>query len=108
MESDRALGNPQAYSAGFSRGETPLRLGRIDVPAFPGIVRLALLRHGLLTIALQFFGGAKTIVSFSFFDKPLSIVAINIHLVRLAIWRVRPSNVRPFVPVNAQPLQVFN
>src|SRR5271157_134931 len=59
------------------------------------------------TLPLQFFLRTETEICFAFTQQPLGMFAIEIETLALTIWRVRSADVRAFVPVKAEPLQVF-
>mmetsp|Transcript_22487 Transcript_22487/g.62414 ORF Transcript_22487/g.62414 Transcript_22487/m.62414 type:complete len:323 (-) Transcript_22487:286-1254(-) len=56
---------------------------------------------------LQFLGSAKTPVSFTFLQKTRNSIIINSSTLRLTVWAVGSIfNVRAFVSVQPQPLQI--
>src|SRR5262249_4315757 len=106
VELDRVLGNLQPYSSGFARAVPALGFGRIKLAALAGIDRLPAFSHRLLAFALQPPRGAKTVVSFVLAKQTLGIFAIDVHAVRLAIWRIRAADIGTFIPIEAEPLQI--
>jgi hypothetical protein len=61
----------------------------------------------LFAIALQFFLRTEAQVSLAFGHQAIRVLAINRKPITLAIGRVLAADIRPFVPIDAHPLQVF-
>ena len=106
VKTDGVLGNPQPDGAGLSRRSPPLGFRRIDRAAFAGIDRLAMLGLGPFALLLQLCFGAETQIGFAFIHQALGVFPVDVQALGLAIGRIRPAHVRPFVPVQAQPLEV--
>src|SRR5262249_39977654 len=51
---------------------------------------------------------AKTEIGLALTQQPFGVLAIDFQTVRLAVRRVGSADVRPFVPVEAEPLDVVN
>src|SRR5208282_2376870 len=73
-----------------------------------GIVRRLLLSHGELALALQLLLAAEAAVGFAFADQALGVFAIDLPLVALAIGRERAADIRPFVPIEAEPAGIVD
>jgi len=88
-------------------GAPALRFLSSDLAAFSGINWRTVLRHGPLPLLFQLFGAAKTKIGFALAEKFLRLLLIDFKTVGLAIRTVASANIGAFIPVNSQPLQVF-
>src|SRR5271157_335016 len=58
-------------------------------------------------LPLQFFLRAETEICFALSQQPLGMFAIEIETIALTIRRVRSADIGTFIPIEAEPLQVF-
>src|SRR5262249_29229214 len=107
MKADGMLRDFQAYGSGFTGSMAAGGFHGIEPAAFSGVHGLASFLERLFALALQFFRRAETVVRFLLLDEPLGIGAVGSHLVGLAVRRERTAHVGAFVPIQAQPFQVF-
>ena len=107
VKANRMLRNPQADGRRLATRAPPLRLRRIQRAALAGIDRRLLIRQLLPAIALQFLLRAEAQIRLALAQQPLRMLAINRQPVALAIRRIRAADIRPFVPIQPQPLQVL-
>src|SRR5205807_9756353 len=75
--------------------------------AFAGIDRLAAFGKCAVAVALQIFRRAETQIGFAFAQQALSVIAIDVQAVALAIRREWAADIGAFVPIQSQPAQVF-
>src|SRR5271165_1688150 len=66
-----------------------------------------MLAESLLPLLLQFLWGAETTVSFALLEQLVRMLAIDPQTLALAVGRIRAANLRPFLPVQTQPAQIF-
>src|SRR5271157_3348300 len=59
-------------------------------------------------LPLQFFLRAETEICFALSQQPLGMFAIEIETIALTIRRVRSADIGTFIPIEAEPLQVFD
>ncbi len=107
VKADGVLGNRKPNGRRLATVATTFGLGRIETTALARIHRRAMLRHGRLTLALQFFLRAETQVSLSLFYQPLGMLAIDVQPIALTIRRKGATKIGTFLPIDAEPLQVF-
>ena len=107
MEANRVVGNLQPDRRGFSCCAAALRLRRIDAATLARVVGRTMLRHRQVTFAFQFVLRAEAGVSLALAHQPLRMLAIEVEPIALPVGNMRTTDIRSFVPVNAQPLQVF-
>ncbi len=66
-----------------------------------------MLGHRGFALPLQFLLRAEAQIRFALLHQPLGMLAIDRQTIALAIRRIRAADVRALVPVDAEPLQVF-
>ena len=99
------LGHRQAHDAGPVGGGGDIDLlGRqaaaVAVVAGRELLLLLGLAHGVETV-----GRAEAAVGGARLEQAVGCSAIERQPLRLSIWRVRPADVGPLVPVEAEPAQ---
>ena len=107
MKTDGVLGNVQPDGAGISRILSPPRFRRVKLAAGPGIDRRTMIFHRLLAAVFQLLRGAEAVVRLAFRDQTPGMLEIDGELVALAIRRKWTADIGTLVPVEPQPLQVF-
>ena len=60
-----------------------------------------------LALTFQIFGAAKAKIGFAFVEQALGVPLISVHAIALPIWSKVTAHIRTFVPIDAQPTQVF-
>lgn len=91
----------------FTVGSTPSCLVWWDTSTRAGIVDEAAAVKGLLFVPLQFFGRTEAPICVSSFDQMLRVLGVVMQAFRLYVWAKRTTNVRPFIPVQLSPFQIF-
>ena len=66
--------------------------------------------HGPLffTLGFQFFFSFKGVVSLAFFKQLVDVLLVDVLSFGLLVRAVVPADVRTFIPVDPQPVQVFD
>src|SRR5215470_581193 len=108
VKPDWVLRDSQANRAGLTRCAPSPCFGRINCAAFARVDRLAVLGCGPLTLKLKLLFGAEAQICLVLLYEPLGVLAINCQSVRLPIWAELTAHIRPFVPIEAKPLQIAN
>jgi hypothetical protein len=72
-----------------------------------------MLGDGFLPLGFELFGGAEAAIGFAFAEQLSGVLAVNCQPLRLAVGCMRAFNAfacKPgtFVPVQAEPLQIFD
>ncbi len=107
VKTNGMLGYGKPDCRGLTTGATAFGLRRIEPAAFSRIHRRAVLRHRSIAIALQLLLRAKAQVGFALFHQALGMLAVDRETVALAIGRVRAADVGTFIPIDAEPFQIF-
>src|SRR6185369_7689372 len=107
VETNGTLGNVQSNRALLSGGETASRFVVTEIAAGSRIDGLASFFERLLALLFELLLRAETVVGLAFVHELERVRAIDLPLVALAIRRVRAADVRTLVPLDAEPLEVF-
>src|SRR5579884_439639 len=85
----------------------PHRFRRIERTALPRINRLTMFSEGALAILFEILRRAKTEIGFALGQQTLGMLTINFEAIGLPVRTVGAADIRPFVPIEAKPLQVI-
>ena len=112
VKANRVLGNPEPDGGRLSCRAALFRFSRIEGAALAGVKLRLLLGDGALAVGFQLLFRAEAQVSFVLAQQLLGVIAVDLQPIALAVWAIRAAaglrdNVRPLVPIQAQPLQVF-
>src|SRR5206468_5542090 len=56
---------------------------------------------------LEFLSRAEAQISLPVFEQAVGISLVNVHAIALSVRREMPAYIGPFVPVDAEPVQIF-
>src|SRR5271157_2531000 len=107
VEPNGMLGDTQANRGGLAIRSAALALSGIESAAFARIDGRLLMCERMRTLVLQFFLRAETEIRFALTQQPPGMFAIEIEAIALTIRRVRSADIGTFIPIDAEPLQVF-
>src|SRR5581483_10882428 len=98
----------QAHRERLATARARRGVGITDVAAATG-VDLLLVRGGCFAALLvELFRAAETAIGFAFREEAIGVLAIDAEALGLTVGRVRAFDAGTFVPVNAEPQQVFH
>src|SRR5271157_668250 len=107
VEPNGMLGNTQSNCSTLAIRSAALAFSGIESAAFARIDRRLLVCERMRALPLQFFLRAETEICFALTQQPLGMFAIEIATIALTIRRVRSADKGTFIPIEAEPLQVF-
>src|SRR5271157_1037280 len=105
VEANGMLGDTQANRSGLAIRSAALALSGIESAAFARIDGRLLMCERMRTLVLQL--RAETEICFALTQQPPGMFAIEIEAIALTIRRVRSADIGTFIPIDAEPLQVF-
>ena len=101
------LGRAEADGRRLSGLHAPLRFGRIDLRAAARIFRRQIVRERLFALGFELLGRAEAVIRAPFLEEHARARLIFSEPLGRSIRPDRSADLRPLIPVQAEPAQIF-